>query len=122
MRQLTESPLLIRRTEGNPLFLEESVRALVDTGALAGARGTYRLVQAPDTLQVPATVQAIIAARIDRLDPREKHVLQAAAVVGTHVPFAVLHAIAGIDEEALEQYFLRLVGAEQALHVEAEYA
>ena len=63
------SALLIERTEGSPLFLEESVRTLVETGALVGERGAYRLVQARDTLQVPATVQAIIAARIDRLRP-----------------------------------------------------
>src|SRR5262245_40597795 len=61
--------LLLARTEGNPLFLEESVRSLVDNGALVGERGAYRLLKKPDTIHVPATVQAILAARIDRLPP-----------------------------------------------------
>jgi class 3 adenylate cyclase len=58
--------LLIQRTEGNPFFLEESVRTLVETGALAGERGAYRLARAVQTLQIPATAQAMLAARIDR--------------------------------------------------------
>src|SRR5262249_35854889 len=61
--------LLIERTEGNPFFLEESVRTLVETGALAGERGAYRLAGSVETPQVPATVQAVLAARIDRLVP-----------------------------------------------------
>lgn len=104
--------LLIERTEGSPLFLEESVRTLIETRALVGERGAYRLVQTPDTLQVPATVQAIIAARIDRLDPQEKRVLQAAAVVGTHVPFALLRAVVEVDEEALRRCLAQLQTAE----------
>src|SRR5262249_17416640 len=59
------TPLLITRTEGNPFFLEESVRTLVETGVLEGERGAYRLVQALATVQVPTTVQAVLAARID---------------------------------------------------------
>ena len=55
--------LLIARTEGNPFFLEESVRTLVETGALVGAPGAYRLTTPLDSLQVPATVQAVLAAR-----------------------------------------------------------
>ena len=61
--------LLVERTEGNPLFLEESVRALVETEVLVGERGAYRLVKDPGAVQVPPTVQAILAARIDRLPP-----------------------------------------------------
>ena len=91
---------LIARTEGNPFFLEESVRALVETGVLAGAPGSYRLVQPLQGLQVPATVQAVLAARIDRLPPEEKRLLQTAAVVGTEVPFVLLQAIAEASEEA----------------------
>ena len=64
--------LLITRTAGNPFFLEESVRALVETGVLVGEPGAYRLAQALPTIQVPATVQAVLAARIDRLPPEEK--------------------------------------------------
>jgi class 3 adenylate cyclase/tetratricopeptide (TPR) repeat protein len=103
---------LIERTQGSPLFLEESVRTLVETRALVGARGAYRLVQATDTLQVPATVQAILAARIDRLQPEEKRLLQAAAVIGNHVPFELLRGIAGIDEEELRRCLGQLQTAE----------
>src|SRR5436309_15045334 len=71
--------LLIERTEGNPFFLEESVRALVETKALVGERGAYRLARAVQTLQIPATAQAILAARIDRLLPEHKRLLQAAS-------------------------------------------
>ena len=74
--------LLIARTEGNPFFLEESVRTLVETGVLVGEPGAYRLAQALPTIQVPATVQAVLAARIDRLPPEEKQLLQTAAVIG----------------------------------------
>src|SRR5215470_15769234 len=86
--------LLIARTEGNPFFLEESVRTLVETGALVGAPGAYRLAQSLPTIQVPATVQAVLAARIDRLPPEDKRLLQTAAVIGMEVPFPLLHAIA----------------------------
>ena len=79
---------LIARTEGNPFFLEESVRTLVETGVLVGAPGAYRLAQALPTIQVPATVQAVLAARIDRLPPEDKRLLQTAAVIGKDVPFA----------------------------------
>src|SRR5262249_45750562 len=72
--------LLMDRAEGVPFFLEESVRALVESGALAGERGAYRLARPFGTIQVPATVQAILAARIDRLPPEDKTLLQTAAV------------------------------------------
>jgi class 3 adenylate cyclase/predicted ATPase len=93
--------LLIERTEGNPFFLEESVQALVETRALVGERGAYRLARAVDTLQIPATAQAILAARIDRLAPEHKRLLQAASVIGKDVPFSLLHAVADENEEAL---------------------
>ena len=86
------TPLLIARTAGNPFFLEESVRTLVETGVLVGERGAYRLAQALASLQVPATVQAVLTARIDRLPPEEKRLLQTAAVIGTEVPLALLQA------------------------------
>jgi len=93
--------LLIARTEGNPFFLEESVRTLVETGALAGERGVYHLGQALQTIQVPATVQAVLAARIDRLPPEAKGLLQTAAVIGHEVPLPLLQAIADRPEEVL---------------------
>jgi hypothetical protein len=72
--------LMIERTQGNPFFLEESVRALVEMRALTGERGAYRLVGPIQSLQLPATAQAILAARIDRLAPGDKRLLQAAAL------------------------------------------
>jgi predicted ATPase len=105
-------PLLIARTEGNPLFLEESVRTLVETGALTGSRGAYRFVKPLDGVVMPATVQAILAARIDRLAGEDKRLLQAAAVVGKDVPFALLFAIADVDEDGLRHALGRLQTAE----------
>ena len=95
--------LLIQRTEGNPFFLEESVRALVETGVLVGEPGAYRLAHALPTMQMPATVQAVLAARIDRLPPEEKRLLQIAAVIGTEVPLALLQAVAELPAEALRR-------------------
>ena len=95
--------LLIARTQGNPFFLEESVRTLVETGVLVGERSASRLAQPVESLQMPATVQAILAARIDRLPPEEKRLLQTAAVIGTEVPWSLLHAIAEAPEEALHR-------------------
>src|SRR5467141_778234 len=106
------TPLLIMRTAGNPFFLEESVRTLVETGALVGAPGAYRLAQSLPTIQVPATVQAVLAARIDRLPPEEKRLLQTAAVIGTEVPFPLLQAIAEVPEAALHRGLDHLQAAE----------
>ena len=104
--------LLIARTEGNPFFLEESVRTLVETGVLVGEPGAYRLAQALPTIQVPATVQAVLAARIDRLPPEEKRLLQTAAVIGTEVPLPLLQAIADLPEAALHRGLAHLQAAE----------
>jgi class 3 adenylate cyclase/tetratricopeptide (TPR) repeat protein len=104
--------LLLARTEGNPLFLEESVRSLVDNGTLVGERGTYRLVKTLETVHVPATVQAILAARIDRLTAADKALLQTAAVVGTDVPVAVLAGVAAAPAGALADGLARLQAAE----------
>ena len=90
--------LLVERTEANPLFLEESVRALVETGALAGERGAYRLTRPVDSLTIPASVQTILAARIDRLAPEIKRLLQAAAVIGKDVTLPLLLAVADAPE------------------------
>ncbi len=104
--------LLIERTEGNPLFLEESVRALVETRALAGEAGAYRLARAVEAIQVPATVQAILATRIDRLRPELKRLLQAASVVGKDVPFVLLEAIADVTGDDLRRALSELQTAE----------
>jgi class 3 adenylate cyclase/tetratricopeptide (TPR) repeat protein len=110
LRQL--SPLLIERTEGNPFFLEESVRTLVETRVLIGERGAYRLVTAMPSIQVPTTVQAVLAARIDRLPSDDKRLLQTASVIGTDLPFPLLQAVADVQEETLRRSLARLQAAE----------
>jgi class 3 adenylate cyclase/tetratricopeptide (TPR) repeat protein len=104
--------LLINRTQGNPFFLEESVRALVETRTLTGERGAYRLAGPVHSLQLPATAQAILGARIDRLAPADKRLLQATAVVGKDVPFPLLEAISAEPEERLREGLARLQAAE----------
>ena len=104
--------LLVARTAGNPFFLEESVRTLVETRVLVGAPGAYRLAQARPTIQVPATVQAVLAARIDRLPPEEKHLLQTAAVIGTEVPLPLVQTIAELPEATLHRGLAHLQAAE----------
>src|SRR5262249_40743428 len=104
--------LLIQRTEGNPFFLEESVRTLVETGALVGEPGAYLMVHALPTIEVPATVQAVLAARIDRVPPEEKHLLQTAAVIGMEGPFTLLQAVAERPEETLRLGLIHLQDAE----------
>ena len=105
-------PVLIERTEGNPFFLEESVRTLVETQVLTGERGAYRLAKTPDAWQIPATAQAILAARIDRLAPEDKRLLQAASVIGKDVPFSLLRAVADVPEDGLRRGLAHLQGAE----------
>jgi predicted ATPase len=104
--------LLIERTEGNPFFLEESVRTLVEGRVLTGERRAYRLAKGLPAIHVPETVHAVLAARIDRLPPDEKRLLQAAAVVGNEVPIALLSAAADLPEEALLQSLAHLQSAE----------
>ena len=104
--------LLIERTEGNPFFLEESVRTLVETKVLIGERGAYRVARPVDPTQVPTTVQAVLAARIDRLPPEEKQLLQTAAVVGKDVPYQILAAIAEEPADTLRQRLGHLQAAE----------
>ena len=104
--------LLIARTEGNPFFLEESVRTLAETGVLVGERSASRLTQALPTIQVPATVQAVLAARMDRLPPEDKRLLQTAAVIGTEVPLSLLQAFAELPEEVLHRGLAHLQAAE----------
>jgi class 3 adenylate cyclase/tetratricopeptide (TPR) repeat protein len=104
--------LLIERTEGNPFFLEESVRTLIETKVLGGERGAYRLARAVQSLQIPATAQSILAARIDRLAPEDKRLLQAAAVIGKNVPFNLLQAIAEEPDEVFRRGLGNLQAAE----------
>jgi class 3 adenylate cyclase/tetratricopeptide (TPR) repeat protein len=104
--------VLSQRTEGNPFFLEESVRTLVESQVLVGEPGAYRLARTPVSVQVPATVQAVLAARMDRLPAEDKALLQTAAVIGKDVPFPLLQAIAELPEEALYSALTHLQAAE----------
>jgi class 3 adenylate cyclase/tetratricopeptide (TPR) repeat protein len=117
--------LLIARTEGNPFFMEESVRSLAEAKVLIGERGSYRLARPLEDIQMPATVQAVLAARVDRLLPEEKRLLQSASVIGRDVPFALLRAIADLSEESLRQGLAHLQAAEflyeRSLFPELEY-
>jgi class 3 adenylate cyclase/tetratricopeptide (TPR) repeat protein len=103
---------LIELTQGNPFFLEESVRTLVETQGLVGGQGAYRLARALPSIQVPATVQAVLASRIDRLPPEEKELLQTAAVIGMEVPLALLQAVAEAPEEPLRLGLTHLQASE----------
>ena len=107
------APLKQRLVEhGNPFFLEETVRTLVETNLLVGQPGRYRLTQPIHALDVPPTVQAVLAARIDRLAPEDKRLLQTASVVGNDVPLSVLQEIAELPDEALRRGLDRLRAAE----------
>ncbi len=103
---------LWQRTAGNPFFLEESVQTLIETQVLVGARGAYQLAKPLPSVQVPATVQAVLAARIDRLSPQEKRLLQAAAVIGMEVPWALVQAVAELPEEELRRTLAHLQATE----------
>ncbi len=103
---------LADRAEGTPLFLEEVVRALVDNGALVGQPGTYRLARPAGLATLPSTVQAVIAARIDRLPLLAKTLLQIGAVVGRDVPLLLLRHIAPFAEDALNDTLAQLQSAE----------
>jgi tetratricopeptide (TPR) repeat protein len=117
--------ILVERTAGNPFFLEESVRTLVESQVLVGELGAYRLARPLSTIQVPATVQAVLAARMDRLPPEDKTLLQTAAVIGKDVPFPLLHAIVELPEESLRAALTHLQAAEflyeASLFPELEY-
>jgi class 3 adenylate cyclase/tetratricopeptide (TPR) repeat protein len=117
--------LLIEQTAGNPFFLEECVRSLVETGVVDGERGAYRLVRPLEVIKVPPTVQAVLAARIDRLPPGDKNLLQTASVIGKDVSFPVLKGITDLPEGELRSRLADLQAAaflhEVSLFPELEY-
>ncbi|HVB78532.1 MAG TPA: adenylate/guanylate cyclase domain-containing protein [Candidatus Binataceae bacterium] len=120
------------RTGGNPFFTEEVVQSLIESGALEGTRGSYRMVRPIERMQVPPTVQALLAARIDRLGEREKQVLQAASVIGKDFAEPILQRVLGeigrspLSETDLRAALRALTDAEfiyeQSLYPVAEYA
>jgi class 3 adenylate cyclase len=103
---------LAERANGNPFFVEEIVRTLVDAGVIEGARSDFHLAKPISSIDVPPSVQALLAARIDRLPAAEKQLLQEAAVIGQDVPFNLLHVISGLSEEALRYLLDKLQAAE----------
>src|SRR5919108_949476 len=104
--------VLIARTEGTPFFLEESVRTLVEMNVLGGERGNYRLVNPIESIHVPASVQAVLAARIDRLALEAKQLLQCASVIGKDFAYALLQDVAELSEEELRRELGHLQAAE----------
>jgi len=93
--------MLVERTGGNALFVEESVRSLIENEVLIGDRGAYRLGKPISTIKIPDRVQSVLAARIDRLPEERKSFLQAGAVIGKDLPFSLLQAVAGVPADQL---------------------
>ena len=118
--------VISERTGGNPFFIEEVVMSLAERGTLTGRPGAYTLAGSIDEIEIPATVHALLDARIDRLGETEKAVLQSAAVVGREFTEPVLRAIAGLPEDELADALDALCRSEllfeRALYPVAEYA
>jgi adenylate cyclase len=120
------APAIHARTGGNPFFTEEVAQTLIESGYLEGTRGAYRLITPIERLEVPATVQAVLAARIDRLPEREKRLLQVASVIGKDFSEPLLAVVAELSADELKASLAALRRAEfiyeQALYPVAEYA
>jgi len=118
--------LIQARTGGNPFFTEEVVRSLVESAILEGHRGDYRLVRPIEAMEIPATVHAVLAARIDRLAERERGVLQTAALIGKEFPGSILERVANLPASDLSAALAGLERAEfifeRSLYPEPEYA
>ena len=103
---------IIERAQGNPFFLEELINALVGRGDFEGERRSYRLKGGIDSIPLPPTVQAVLAARIDRLEENAKKVLEIASVIGREISTSVLDPIAGLDPAELSEAVQHLRQAE----------
>jgi len=112
-------------TAGNPFFAEEVVQTLIESGQLEGSRGAYRLVTPVERLEVPARVNDLLAARIDRLAEREKRLLQIASVIGKDFEEPLLEAVAELPSRELTDSLAILRSGEfvreQAMYPVAEY-
>src|SRR2546427_7107686 len=111
--------LIRERTQGNPFFIEEVVQALAASGALAGARGAYRWTRSSAELEVPATVQSLLAARVDGLAEKDKLVLQTAAVIGKRFSERVRRRTPGLPTGEVDRSLATLERAE-FVHGETE--
>ena len=103
---------IIERAQGNPFFLEELINALVERGDFEGDKGAYRLKGGIDLIPLPSTVQAVVAARIDRLEENAKEVLEIASVVGREISTSILDAVAGFAPAELSEAAQHLRQAE----------
>ena len=103
--------LIIEKTEGNPFFMEEIVQALFEQGALS-RNGSITLAKSLSTIQIPSTVQAVLASRIDRLPPDQKDLLQTLAVIGKEFPFRLVREVSGKSDDDLERLLSDLQLAE----------
>ena len=103
---------IIERAQGNPFFLEELINALVERGDFEGERGSFRLKGGIDTIPLPSTVQAVIAARIDRLEDNAKRVLEIASTIGREISMLVLERVAGLEQPELSEAVQHLRQAE----------
>ncbi len=103
--------LLTSRTYGNPFFIEETVRSVVESGALIGAPGRYGLRESGPQIDIPPTAEALIAARIDGLTPAVKALVQTAAVVGAEMTLELLQRVSGLQTDLFRE---RLAAARNA--------
>ena len=104
--------LLVERTAGNPLFIEESVRSLIEAGALGGKAGDHWPAQDIRDISVPGSVKAVLAARIDRLKSDSRGVLDVASAIGRRVPLALLREVTNLPEDRLALYLNELKAAD----------
>jgi class 3 adenylate cyclase/tetratricopeptide (TPR) repeat protein len=116
---------IIDRTEGNPFFMEELVQSMFEEGVLVHDGSGVKLAKSTAALRVPPTVQGVLSARIDRLPPRHKDLLQTMAVIGKESPLGLIRKIAAAPEDELGAMLSGLqVGEfiyEQPAVPEAEY-
>ena len=99
---------LPKQSGGNPLFIEERVRSMVESGELVGQPGRYQVGKRRDVMTVPATVRAMLEARIDRLGREDKHVLQAVAAVGEFATVDLLERVSELPADKLRMSLRRL--------------
>lgn len=107
--------LLVKRTDGVPLFIEETIRSLVERGVMRGHRGGFELAQELHAITIPETVQAVLASRIDRLAPAQRDLLQIASVIGPDIQVSLLEEVAEIERDELRSLLADLQ-AEEFLH------
>ena len=115
---------ILDRSAGTPFFIEELTRRLLENGSIQREKNLCYLARAPQDIQVPDTIQGIIAARMDRLEDNLKRTMQVASVIGKHFAFRILQTITGVKEN-LKPYLLKLQGLEfiyeKSLFPELEY-